>query len=294
MNGENMNSALLVTLNSSLEIKDVIMNIITSIINAIPSIIAALIIIGLGYIIGEGVGKAVNKLIEITKIEENFDKTETGKAFRQAGIDLSSFIGSLTKAFVVVISLAVALQVLNIGGPVSQYIIFIADYLPRIIGAVLVLTLGVVLFEFLTSFIAKAFSTTLPERHRELADLLKDLIMIGLIAVLVTVALNMLLLPGEYVYPLILGAVIIGVGISITERLVNSIAEDHEEFKPVAGHAKFLLYLIFIVVGVAGMFSSFPGTSGVIANVAWGVAIAAALMLVPVIYRLSKDLVKQS
>lgn len=291
---KNMNSALLVALNRSLEIKDVIINIITSIINAIPSIIAALIIVGIGYIIGEGVRKAVNKLVEITKIEENFDKTETGKAFRQAGIDLSSFIGSLTKAFVVVISLAIALQVLNIGGPVSQYIIFIADYLPRIIGAILVLTLGVVLFEFLTSFIAKAFSTTLPQRHRELADLLKDLIMIGLIAVLVTVALNMLRLPGDYVYPLILGAVIIGVGISITERLVNSIAEDHEEFKPVAGHAKFLLYLIFVVVGVAGMFSSFPGTSGVIANIAWGVAIAAALMLVPVIYRLSKYLVKQS
>ena len=289
-----MDSSFLATLNSPLEIKDVITNIVISIINAIPSIIAALIIIGLGYIIGEGVGKAVNKLVEITKIEENFDKTETGKAFRQAGIDLSSFIGSLTKAFVVVISLAVALQVLNIGGPVSQYIIFIADYLPRIIGAILVLTLGVVLFEFLTSFIAKALSTTLPERHKDLADLLKDLIMIGLIAVLVTVALNMLLLPGEYVYPLILGAVIIGVGISITERLVNSIVENHEEFKPVAGHAKFLLYLIFVIVGVAGMFSSFPGTSNVIANVAWGVAIAAALMLVPMIYRLSKDLIKQS
>ena len=289
-----MDSSFLATLNSPLEIKDVITNIVISIINAIPSIIAALIIIGLGYIVGEGVGKAVNKLVEITKIEENFDKTETGKAFRQAGIDLSSFIGSLTKAFVVVISLAVALQVLNIGGPVSQYIIFIADYLPRIIGAILVLTLGVVLFEFLTSFIAKALSTTLPERLKDLADLLKDLIMIGLIAVLVTVALNMLLLPGEYVYPLILGAVIIGVGISITERLVNSIVENHEEFKPVAGHAKFLLYLIFVIVGVAGMFSSFPGTSNVIANVAWGVAIAAALMLVPMIYRLSKDLIKQS
>ena len=289
-----MDSSFLATLNSPLEIKDVITNIVISIINAIPSIIAALIIIGLGYIVGEGVGKAVNKLVEITKIEENFDKTETGKAFRQAGIDLSSFIGSLTKAFVVVISLAVALQVLNIGGPISQYIIFIADYLPRIIGAILVLTLGVVLFEFLTSFIAKALSTTLPERHKDLADLLKDLIMIGLIAVLVTVALNMLLLPGEYVYPLILGAVIIGVGISITERLVNSIVENHEEFKPVAGHAKFLLYLIFVIVGVAGMFSSFPGTSNVIANVAWGVAIAAALMLVPMIYRLSKDLIKQS
>jgi len=273
-------------------ILETIMKIITMIIEAIPSIIAALIIIGIGYAVGEGVGRAVNKLIELTGIEKGFDKTETGKAFRAAGIDLSSFIGSLVKAFVVVISLTVALQVLQIGGPVQEYILLVANYLPRIIGAVLVLTLGVVLFEFLTSFIARALSATLPEKHRELADLLKDLIMIGLLAVLITVALDMLMIPSTYVYPLILGAVIIGAGISITERLIDTIAKDHEEFRPVAGHAKFLLYLIFVVVGVAGMFSTFPGTSAVIANIAWGVAIAAALLLVPIIYKLAKEIVK--
>ena len=271
---------------------EVVLRIVTQILQAIPSIVAALIIIGIGYVIGEGVGRAVNRLIELTGIERGFDKTETGRAFRAAGIDLSSFVGSLAKAFVVVISLTVALQVLRIGEPVQSYILIIADYLPRIIGAVLVLTLGIVLFEFLTSFIARGLATTLPEKHRELADLLKDIIMIGLIAVLITVALDILMIPSTYVYPLILGAVIIGAGISITERLVDTITKDHEEFKPVAGHAKFLLYMIFVIVGVAGMFSAFPGTSAVIANLAWGVAIAAGLMLVPVIYRLMKEVVK--
>jgi len=121
---------------------------------------------------------------------------------------------------------------------------------------------------------------------------LRDIIFIGLIAVLITVALDMLLIPSAFVYPLILGTIIIGIGISVTERIVNAIVEDHEEFKPVAGHAKFLLYLIFIVIGVAGMFSNIPGTSTVIANIAWGVAIAAGLLLVPTIYKLTKDLSK--
>ncbi len=273
-------------------IQETLMRIVNMIIEIIPSIVAALIIIGIGYAVGEGLGKAVNKLIELTGIERGFDKTETGKAFRAAGIDLSSLVGSLTKAFVIIISLTVALQILKIGEPVQGYILMIAEYLPRVIGAAIILTLGIVMFEFLTSFIAKALSTTLPEKHKEMADLLKDIIMIGLIAVLITVALDMLLIPSTYVYPLILGAVIIGAGISVTERLVNAIVKEHEEFKPVAGHAKFLLYMIFIVVGVAGMFSTFPGTSAVIANLAWGVAIAAGLMLVPVIYHLSKEIVK--
>ncbi len=269
-----------------------IAKVISEVIAAIPSVIAALIVIGIGYVVGEGVGRAVNRLIEMTGIEKWFDKTETGRAFRAAGIDLSSFIGGLTKAFVIVISVAIALQMIHIGEPVRSYLITIADYLPRIIGAVIVLTLGIVLFEFLTTFIARAITAALPEKHKDLADLLKDIIMIGLIAVLVTIAFDMLKIPSLYVYPLILGVVILGAGISITERLVNAIASEHEEFKPLAGHAKFLLYLVFIIVGVAAMFSTFAGTSKVIANIAWGVAIAAALMIVPVIYKLTKELVK--
>lgn len=273
-------------------IDQIIYDLLRTIVEAIPSIVAALIIIGVGYIIGEGVGKAVDKLIEWTGIERGFDKTETGRAFRAAGIDLSSFVGSLTKAYIVIISLAIALQIIQIGEPVRTYILWIADYLPRIIGAVIILTLGTVLFEFLTLFIGRSLSSALPERHRDLGDMLRDIILIGLIAVLITLALKMLLIPSEFVYPLILGTIIIGIGISVTERIVNTIVEDHEEFKPVAGHAKYLLYVIFIIVGVAGMFSNIPGTSTVIANIAWGVAIAAGLLLVPTIYRLTKELSK--
>lgn len=273
-------------------IEQILFDLLKTIIDAIPSVIAALIILGIGYIIGEGVGKAVNKLIEMTGIERGFDRTETGKAFRAAGIDLSNFVGSLVKAYVVILALAIALQIIQIGEPVRTYIIWIADYLPRIIGAVIVLTLGIVLFEFLTLYVGRALASTLPEKHRDLADMLRDIILIGLIAVLITVALDMLLIPSAFVYPLILGTIIIGIGISVTERIVNAIVEDHEEFKPVAGHAKFLLYLIFIVIGVAGMFSNIPGTSTVIANIAWGVAIATGLLLVPTIYKLTKDLSK--
>ncbi|RLE71821.1 MAG: hypothetical protein DRJ37_04185 [Thermoprotei archaeon] len=275
-------------------ITEAITGIITQIIEAIPSIFAALIVIGIGYVIGGIVGKAVNKLIELLGIEKAFDQTDAGKAFRKAGIDLSNFVGSLVKAFVIVISVSIALQLLEIGEPTRSYILAIADYLPKLMGGIILLSLGFVLVEFLASYVRHILLPVFPEKHKELVDMLRNLLLIGLIAIVLSIALQMMLFTGEFVFSLIIGFVIIGVGISLGDTVVTSIVEDHEEFKPVAGYAKFILYSIFLLVGVAGIFSGFPGTEQVIANLAWGLAIAMGIMLVPIIYQLTKKMVAEA
>ena len=63
------------------------------------------------------------------------------------------------------------------------------------------------------------------------------------------VALNLMLLSGDLVYPLILGFVIIGAGISLSDGLIKSITDDHTEFMAIAGYAKFVLYSIFLIIG---------------------------------------------
>ncbi len=276
------------------QIMSSITEIITQIIEAIPSIFAALVIIGIGYAVGGIVGKAVNKLIEITGIEKAFDQTDAGKAFRKAGIDLSAFVGSLVKAFVIVISVSIALQLLQVGEPTRSYIIAIADYLPKLVGGIILLSLGIVLVEFLASYVRHILLPVFPEKHRELVDMLRNLLLIGLVAVVLSIALQMMLFTGEFIFSLIIGFVIIGVGISLGDTLVTSIVEDHEEFKPVAGYAKFILYSIFLLVGVAGIFSNFPGTEQVIANLAWGLAIAMGIMLVPIVYGLTKKITSEA
>jgi len=98
------------------------------------------------------------------------------------------------------------------------------------------------------------------------------------------------LFTGPLVYPLILGTVIIGAGIFIGHTVVRNIIEDHPEFASAAPYAKFLVYLIFLMVGLGAIFANFPQAAHVIQNVAWGIAIAAALLLVPVIYTLAKKM----
>ena len=277
-----------------LNIIDVLSDMVGDIIAAIPSILAAIIVILVGYGIGIVVGKAANKLVEKLGIEKSFDQTVTGRAFRSAGIDLSSFIGALLKAFITILAIILAIQILNVGGTIGTYLTAIADYLPRLLGGILIIIFGTVLVDFLASFIGKMIKPMFPEAKAEIADMLRNLLMIGLIAFILLLALDLMLLSGSTIYPLILGFVLIGAGVALTDSLIKSITDDHEEFKGVAGYAKFILYSIFLLIGAGAIFATFPGVTSIVANISWAFAIALAIMLIPIAFALAKKMSKET
>ena len=230
---------------------------------------------------------------EIIKIKAR-EILDSGKAFKKSGMDLSSFIGGITTAFIFVISIVIAIQILDIGGTVGDFLVQIAGYLPRLLGGVVIIVLGTVLVGFLATLVGNTLKPVFPAAKSEIADMLKNLLQIGLVAVILLIALDLMLLSGELVYPLILGFVIIGGGIALTDGLIKSITDDHKEFVPVAGYAKFVLYSIFLVIGAGAIFATFEGVTNVIANISWAFAIAMGIMLVPVIYNLAKKMTKET
>ena len=259
----------------------------------IPTLIAAVIVIILGFIVGIIAGKAVNRLIEKLGIERSFEQSNTGKAFKSAGFDLSTFVGGITKAFVIILSIILAIQILDIGGTLGAYLINVASYLPRLLGGIVIIVIGTVLVDFLADLIGKTLKLTFPEAKVEIADMLRNLLQIGLTAVILLIALDLMLLSGATIYPLILGFVIIGAGIALTDGLIKSITDEHKEFSPVAGYAKFVLYSIFLIIGAGAIFATFPGVTTVVANISWGFAIALAIMLIPIMYSIAKKLAKE-
>ena len=269
-------------------------DMVGDIVAAIPSVLAAIIIILIGYAIGIVVGNAINKLVEKLGIERNFDKTMTGQAFKNSGLDLSDFIGGVTKAFITILAIILAIQILNVGGTIGTYLSTIADYLPRLLGGILIIVFGTVLVDFLASFIGRMIKPMFPEAKVEIADMLKNLLMIGLIAFILMMALDLMLLSGELIYPLILGFVIIGAGIALTDGLIKSIVDDHAEFKGVAGYAKFVLYSIFLIIGAGAIFATFSGVTNIVANISWAFAIALAIMLIPIAYAMAKKMAKET
>lgn len=267
---------------------------LSDVISALPAIIAAILVLIIGYVVGKFVGRAVNKIVEKMGLEKAFDETDAGKSFKKSGMDLSSFIGGITTAFIIVISIVVAIQILDIGGTVGSFMVDIAAYLPRLLGGVVIIVLGTVLVGFLANLVGNILKPVFPSAKSEIADMLKNLLQIGLVAVILLIALDLMLLSGELVYPLILGFVIIGAGIALTDGLIKSITDDHKEFVPVAGYAKFVLYSIFLVIGAGAIFATFEGVTNVIANISWAFAIALGIMLIPVVYNLAKKMTKES
>jgi hypothetical protein len=267
---------------------------VSDIVSALPAIIAAILVVIIGYVVGKFLGNAVNKVVEKMGLEKTFDETDAGKAFKKSGMDLSSFIGGVITAFIIVISVVLAVQILNIGGTVGQFLVDIASYLPRLLGGVVIIVIGTVLVGFLSSLVGETLKPIFPKAKSEIADMLTNLLQIGLIAVILLIALDLMLLSGDLVYPLILGFVIIGAGIALTDGLIKSITDDHKEFMAVAGYAKFVLYSIFLVIGAGAIFATFQGVTEIIANISWAFAIAMGIMLFPVVYTLAKKITKET
>ncbi|NLK26099.1 MAG: hypothetical protein GX307_05960 [Euryarchaeota archaeon] len=270
------------------DITEALTQTLDSIITALPAILAAIIVIVIGYLVGALVGKAVNILIERFGIEKAFDSSNVGKSFRASGMDLSNLVGGFVKAFIVTLSVILAIEILDIGGQIGLYLTEIANYLPRLLAGILIIILGAVFVDVLASFIGNIIRPMFPENKGGIADMLKNLLFIGLIAFVILLALDTMLLSGSTIYPLIMGFVIIAVGITMTDALLKSITDDHAEFEGVAGYAKFVLYAIFLIIGAGAIFANFPGVTNIVANVSWAFAIALGIMLIPVAYVLAK------
>jgi uncharacterized membrane protein (DUF485 family) len=263
---------------------------------AIPYVtqgLVALAIVLISWGIGVLLGRAVNRLIERSGLERAFDSTDVGRAFRAAGVDLSNLIGMLVTAFVIVIGIVVALGYLRIGGEAGAIIARVAEYLPRLIGGVILLTAGLIPIALLTNYIGRLLTGMFPKQFTELGEMFRNLLLVGLVALVVSIALDMMLFTGQFVYPLILGAVIMCAGVFIGYTLVRNIVEDHPEFASAAPYAKFMLYLVFVTVGLGAIFANFPETAHVIQNVAWGIAIAVGVMAAPIVYALYRRAVAE-
>ncbi len=277
-----------------MDLGEIFTEFVSDVAGALPAIIAAIIVVIIGYVVGKFLGRTVNKVVEKMGLEKSFDESDTGKSFKKSGIDLSTFIGGITTAFIIVISVVLAIQILNIGGTVGTFLVDVAGYLPRLLGGIVIIVLGTVLVGFLATLIGNTLKPVFPAAKSEIADMLKNLLQIGLVAVILLMALDLMLLSGDLVYSLILGFVIIGAGIALTDGLIKSITDDHKEFMPVAGYAKFVLYSIFLIIGAGAIFATFSGVTNVIANISWAFAIAMGIMLVPVIYNLAKKMTKET
>ena len=64
---------------------------------------------------------------------------------------------------ILVLAIILAIQILNIGGTLGNYLINVASYLPRLLGGIVIIVIGTVLVDFLATLVGKTMKLTFPE-----------------------------------------------------------------------------------------------------------------------------------
>lgn len=258
----------------------------------LPSAFTAGVIIIVGYIVGDLVSKIIKVTVE--RLAKPLEATDIGAAIKATGLDAPGLIAGLVKALIVVIAITVGLGMIAVTGIAADVLGAVTFYLPRIFGALVILILGLPLVLILSKYIGKVFKAVVKEKYAVLGDLVENLIAIGLVAVFITIALNIVILPGNYVYSFIIGAVIIALGVIVVDTVVNLLKETSPIFARLLPLLGAVFVFVIVYIGLSTILSQIPGAVEVLRVIAYGIAGAVILLIIPVLFYLVRVALKEA
>ena len=254
--------------------------IVSEFIAAIPSIILFVIIVLIGYGVAAVVAGAIKRFL-------------TG-VFKEPTVQQSAgVVAGAVKALVFLIALAIAFSVLSLG-PATVYTEEIANYLPKLAGAIVLLTVGVMLVNYLTDYVQKQTAGGL---EPSMASAIFSLLRFGLYAAIIVIAVDLAIfsvipVPATFTYTfysVIIGAILLYAAYSVidvaTDRLKKT---EGEALGPVIGYGRWLLYFVVLVIVIGIVAAPLAGVTNIIYAISWGLAIAFAIALIPMVAYLVK------
>jgi hypothetical protein len=109
-------------------------------------IIIAMIILVIGSIFAVELGKAAKRVVQKLRVDKTFDALGVKSFFKKGGVKLSiaDLAGWIVKWSVVLFALMMAVDSLGLPS-VSSFLTKILDYIPNLIGALAILTVGLII-----------------------------------------------------------------------------------------------------------------------------------------------------
>ncbi len=211
---------------------------------------------------------------------------------KQIGLSMDMVNTSIggVEATIMLIAIAVALgYIIPYLGVASTYVTMIADYLPYLAGLIILLTLGLLLVDALTLYIQKRVGA-----GEEYINLIVNILRFGLYAVLITIAVTWAIfywiktISPYLFYDIIIGSVVLYTGISIVNKAVSDISKAHPEMSGMLDYGKLILYAVIILMAMAIIVQPFTNVTQVFYALAWGLAIAFAIVVIPLAYAMAK------
>lgn len=125
-------------------------NLWAQFISFLPSVIAALIVFFIGWAIAVAVGRLIEKVLVILRVNQAFENLKgLRQAVEQAGLrlNIALLVGEIFKWFLIIVTLLAATDILGLQD-VSSFLTAVLLYIPNVAVAALILVISVVLANF--------------------------------------------------------------------------------------------------------------------------------------------------
>jgi hypothetical protein len=173
----------------------VVNDFVNLIIFYIPLVISALIVLLIGLLIVDFISDLLQKVLISTGIDEKFEQTAFGASIRSGGLTASGIIAGIVRIFGYLIFLTAAFDILQ-QTMITDLLIDITQYLPRVIVAILILMIGVLSIDVVMDYL----SGTVKDMDIEGADIILPLLRGFLLLIVVLVALDTMLIDTGILY----------------------------------------------------------------------------------------------
>ncbi len=115
----------------------------------VPNLVVAIVIFVIGWFVGVFIGHLVEQVFKSIKVDTALKSAGVGDVLERGGLRLDSgaFVGGLVKWFVILAFLVAAFDALHLD-KATAFLTSIAQFVPQVIVAVLILMVAVVVAEF--------------------------------------------------------------------------------------------------------------------------------------------------
>lgn len=132
-----------------------------TLISFLPSVILAVIIFACGWGFGSVLGRAIEHLVSVLRIDRALHKAGFDKLSEQAGIHISvaRFFGGVVKWGVIVAFTLASAEILGLS-QVTQLLRDVLVYIPQVIIAAVILVIAMLLGDFVSKIVAHSVKAT--------------------------------------------------------------------------------------------------------------------------------------
>ena len=217
-----------------------LLNLWERFVNFLPALVGAILVFIAGWIVAVALGKAVEHIVKVIRIDDVVEKAGTKGRLRKAGVELNiaKFFGGLVKWFLILVFLMAATDILHLV-QVTSFLNSIVLYLPNVIVAAVILAIAFLIGTFAYAVIKGSTKVAGIVSATLLATIAKWAIVIfGLLAALVQLGVASSLINtifiGFVAMLALAGGLAFGLGgkdeaALILKKLRREITEDHNE-----------------------------------------------------------------